>query len=147
MKKNLISKTFVTGLIILFIGASIFPIVNAKEIKNRKQNPPQPSPFEITADFNITFYQPSSMTIKRFIFNVFPFSWYIGRFSVIDFSNNPVGKIKYIEQSTGSETAKTFTFFMVGFFLAGYADDSHYNESTGLGYIWGKNSLLFYFGL
>jgi hypothetical protein len=60
-----------------------------------------------------------------------------------------VGKIEYIKQSTGSETTKTFTYFMFGWLLGNFPnfDDSHYNESTGIGYITGEGALLFYFGL
>jgi hypothetical protein len=110
-------------------------------------NPPQPSPIESSVDFNITFYKPSSLTYQRIISPSLPIIWYIGRFSVIDFSNNPVGRIEYIEQSTGSETTKTFTYFMVGFFFTGPSFSDFHNESTGLGYITGEEALLFYFGL
>jgi hypothetical protein len=124
-----------------------FPIVNAKQMKNRNLNPSQPSPIETRVDFNITFYKSSSMTIKYY--RNPPFAEFCtGRFSVIDFSNSPVGRIEYIKQSTGSETAKTFTYFMFGFFWAGLnLNSSHYNESTGIGYITGTDSFLFYFGL
>jgi len=149
MQKNHNCKILAVGIICLFVGASIFPIVNAKEIKNRQLNPPQPSPSEIIADFNITFYQPSLMTIKYFRNPPFIMAIW-GGFFVIDLSNNPVGRIEYIKESTGSEIAKTFTYFMVGCFSTGYGTNfntSYYNESTGLGYITGEELSLFYFGL
>ena len=161
MHKKLLSKSLVIGIIVFFIGASIFPIVNTNQMQNGRYKEefknqshasiliqPQPSPIKFGVDFNITFYQQSSLTFRQIIGQGLPILWYIGRFSLIDFSNNPVGRIEYIEQSTGSETEKTFTYFMAGFFfVAVNFSNLHYNETTGIGYITGEGALLFYFGL
>jgi hypothetical protein len=147
-KKILIASIFATFMLL----APMTSVVGVSNVEDNNQisilNPPQPSPIITRVDFNITFYKPSSMTYQRILNPSLPYIWHIGRFSVLDFSNSPVGKIEYIEQSTGSETTKTFTYFMVGFFWAGVNfSDLNYNKSTGLGYITGTDSLLFYFGL
>ena len=61
MEKKFIKKFFITGIIILFIGASVFPVASSaqKENKNIPTETPKPQAFPILSQacrFNITFF-------------------------------------------------------------------------------------------
>ena len=152
MTKNIFRKSLVIGIIILFLGASVLPLVNAQQIQNRfnkdkfneesqndNLNLPQPSSGAVLVNFNITFYEPSS----RF-FQGLGADLRIEFLMSIDLSDNYVGKIEYQKPITKTKITYEYKHAMFIFLIAfkDTYDDSHYNNNTKVGYITGTALLI-----
>jgi len=145
-------KIIANGIVILFILASIFPVVNAEPNENEENNLPvkllslpRPSPFVPFTAFTLDFYQPASTIFNLTVLNLIEINLISTTF---DSSDDPVGKLEYLKITGGALTTVEFKNFMtIGIIALGNNyDDSDFNKETGLGSITGTAIFFGYIG-
>ena len=145
-------KSIAIGIVILFIAASICPVVNAESNQNEENNSPVKllslpwsSPFVPLTGFTLEFYQPASTIFNLTVMNLIEINLISTTF---DSSDDPVGKLEFLKITGGALTTVEFENFMtIGIIALGNSyDDSDFNEETGLGTITGTAIFLGYIG-
>ena len=152
MTNNVFKKGLVIGIIILFLGASLLPVINAKiinqssiEIKNvirKNTNLDKPQHFNKArfVTFTLTFYEKSSRFTAGLGAEV--------RIELLSSSvnfNKSVAKIEY-QTSPGVEYTVENIHFTLIFLIANRDsyDESHYDSVTKTGYITGYAYIMNY---
>ena len=144
MEKKFYKKFFIIGIIILFVGASVFPVVSSVQTENKKitYETPKHQAFPIIArscKFNITFYG----NVTRY----YPIVW--GNITIFqravstDSSSGLVGKITIINR-LGNEYNYEFQEYIRfrGWVIFGLKSNLPPGQESHGGYISGWAMLL-----